>query len=207
MRCIAALVLAGCLPAVLPPPATPAPAPVIVPPRAPEPGKGQVTIATADGEPAVVEEATGHLESTTSDGTAIDGTTYRTVCSATPCTANLEPGDHALRFTALGDPAHGGTGTITVDEQPSVYRYALGQGVAPEIGGGGALVGVGVAGVITGLTLVLLSNAGPEMDQPNTGPLGLATLAAGGALTALGLYLWERHRGAIQPGAGVQWTR
>jgi hypothetical protein len=203
--------VSGCLPEALPPPVAPEQVMPPLPAAAPqEAGKGQATI-DAD-EPALVEEVTGHAEGITPDGWPVSELTYRTVCPATPCAANLELGDHDLRFTSLADPSHGsGTGSITVGPQPTNYRYALGHNVDPTLGWIAPFI-LGTGAVVAGITFTAIGQTTTLDDHantipgPNVRPAGLVTMGVGVALTTLALYLWSHDRGATQPGTGVQWT-
>ena len=214
-RAMAAVLIASCMPTSVPPPIVPE---KVLPPSvptaaaAPPPGKGQVTIATVDEatRPALVEEVTGHVEGVAGDGSVIDAMTYAKVCPATPCVADLGLGEHTLRFTSLADPHDGGTATISVGDQPSAYRYAMGHNTDPTPALGLAAFTVGVNATVIGLVLVGL---GDQRDHPNApfgaadyAPAGLITAVAGAVLTGFGIHWLATRTGTTQPGAGVQWV-
>ncbi len=160
-------------------------------------GSGNVTISTA-GEPALVEEVTGRVEATSGDG--YDGITYRTVCPATPCKAELVPGDHALKLTSLADPLHNGTGTLTVDTQPLVYRYQLGHQTQQPLRGSLFLLPLGTLALTLG---GFVAGVGPSSTERW---IGGGMMTAGAALVVLGAKLLSGARGEVQNGTGIQWT-
>jgi hypothetical protein len=214
MRMVAvAVVIVGCGPAVLPPPA--APERVIPAMEAPRPEAGKAQVAIAADEPARVEEVTGHFEGVGAEGDAVEGLTYRTLCPVTPCIANVELGPRDIRLTSLVDPEHAGTGTILVGEQPTAYRYALGHNTSPAVGrqlGGIFALTYGGLGVIGGSILLGVGQTtdtdvyGNTTPGTNFRPWGAATLVLSSALIVYGVHLLRDTGGQVQDGTGVQWT-
>ncbi|HEY4240634.1 MAG TPA: hypothetical protein VGM88_12520 [Kofleriaceae bacterium] len=209
-RAVCAIWLAAaCGQTIVPPPQTPAREMPAM--ERPEAAPGHGTIAIATDEPASVEVVTGHVEAVSADGWPVNGTSYRTVCAATPCVASLKVGERDLRFRALDDPAHvNGIATVTIGEQPTNYHFAMGHStdakfhwVAPVI--------VGTAAVIIGLTLVglgqttKLDGSGDEVPGPDVRPAGIGVALGGAVLTGLGVWLASRSAGTSQVGAGVEW--
>ncbi len=195
----------GCAPAVLPPAEVPTQIPVTV--DAPPPasaGEGQVAIDTASGEPSAVEEITGHVETMTPHGNFLDGVSFRNVCAQTPCVATLPLGQHDLRITSLRDPTYGGTGSVTVTEQPTDYRYELGHALVPSHSGF-IPIGLGVGAMIVGAATIAQGSLSPDPSSMTT-PLGVGALVVGAVVTAIGAYLVTSERGEVQQGTGIQWT-
>jgi hypothetical protein len=198
--------VAGCMPTVLPPPTVPD---RVLPPGV-APAQGETAIVTVS-DPALVEEVTGRYEGVTDGGHGVTGFTYRTVCVTTPCVAVLPPGPHDLRFTSLADTHNSGTAIVTAtSQQPTAYRFAMGHSTDPRIGW---LIpfSFGSMGVVAGIALTAIGNVqgltaeGMKTSTDVQTP-GLITLGIGVVLVALGAYLWNRERGSVQDGAGVQWT-
>jgi hypothetical protein len=205
-----ALFLVGCSVRNLPPPPTPdriAPA-VPVPAEPPPPGKGRVVIGIVGDEPSLVQTLTGRMYGVTSRADVVSGDVYTTVCSTTPCVADLDLGTHDVTITSTTNPTHTGAGTITAGPQPSVYRYALGRDephVGRLIGGINAVVwgGIVIGGCAIGLGVEGNRNGGVD---PGVVAALVTGLVVGGGLAVLGTYLLAQPAGEQQSGTGVQWV-
>jgi hypothetical protein len=205
-----ALCLVGCNVLTLPPPPTPdrivPPVPVQAEP--PPPGKGRVVIAIVGDEPSIVERVAGHMEGVTTTADIVSGNVYETVCSQTPCVADLGLGTHDLRITSITDLTHTGVGTITAGPKPSVYRYALGRNVDHSVRFIWGMQGLIWGGVVLGGCTVGLGLESSQKGGADSGAVGafVAGLVVGAGLAALGTYLLAQPVGEKQEGTGVQWV-
>jgi hypothetical protein len=198
------------MPVVLPPPATPRPT---MPERGastPPAEANKAAVSLVADEPSLVEEITGHYEGIDSQGFGIDGSTYATLCPATPCVVNLGFGDHQLRITSLVDPHDAGTDTLTVPPHPIDYRMNLGHSTDPRFAWilpltlGGMSLSAGI--VFTALGDVKgFDNKGMETST-NVRPVGIGMMIGGAALTAFALWLWHHESGTQQPASALVWT-
>jgi hypothetical protein len=207
---VPALVLAaGCV-HVLPPPSVPDRVlpPSYAPAPAPPQGTSQIILDTP-GQAATVEEITGRYEGSDSRGHSVEGATYRTVCASTPCAANLELGQHALRFTSLVDPLNGGTGVVLAGSQPSAYRYAMGRNEPGNALMGLLIASLGGAACSGGITLYFAGSSTNlitrQQSSPSEATAGIGLIVGGGVVAVAGAvmaFLWGPR---LQNGAGVQW--
>jgi hypothetical protein len=203
---LCSLVVGCALPIQLPPPAEPARVMPALSAPAPEPGQGQVAI-DAD-EPSTVERYTGDTTYIDTDGNMQTAAVYAPVCSATPCVTTLAFGDNALRLTSNLDPNHSGIGTVSVAEQPTDYRFALGHNdISPHFVSGLFTVVGGATVAMSGLFAYAFTQKQSEGLAPQGawGVGGLVALGVGTAITALGAYLLG-DPGHAQAGTAVQWT-
>jgi hypothetical protein len=199
------LMLTGCMPQQLPPPAAPEPviAEVAAVPTAP--GKGQATL-DAD-EPSTVMEDIGSTPFTDDDGNTLMSPIYKTVCAATPCVTNLDFGAHDLQFTSNVDALHSGTGTLTVGEQPIDYRFALGHNdPSPHFATGLTTTIAGAALMFGGMFAYgITQQPGGFAPSSSWGTAGIVSFAVGIAALAVGVHLLA-DPGTMQNGTGTQWT-
>jgi hypothetical protein len=151
------------------------------------------------GQPAVVEESTSRLEAEDYDGNVILGTNYRRVCPTTPCSVDLPLGVHSLRFTGLRDDTWAGEGEVTIGNETTAYRYALGHNVTRR-----AYQLLGVFGIALGVPALVFGTGFAVFVPPN--PAGVGVALGGGALIALGALLNVLFPYEHQNGTGAQWT-
>jgi hypothetical protein len=209
LRALPITLLAACFDqTTLPPPAPPARVMPSVPGPmpAPEPNHGIVTI-DAD-EPSTVEQVTGTYSTVADDGTVASGLTYKTVCSATPCVANLRLGPHDLELTSNLDPMHNGQTTITVGEQPSVLRYALGHNWSPPLAPGLGLMIGGIAATFGGAFTAAFAGENNGGGLNTTGYVGLGATVVGTVALVVGvrMIMNTAFGGTVQSGTATQWT-
>jgi hypothetical protein len=164
----------------------------------PPPAGKSIVLIDAD-RPAEVDEVTG-----TVSGYAMGrrgyayGIATRPICM-TPCATHLDQGFHELVFRT--DGGWGGTAQLTVGDQPTAFRYALGHSDAhlgARIGAATAL-SFGITSVAVGLPLWASSDG-------SVSNVGMYLSGGGAALTVLGAVLLAIYRGEYQPGTGMQWT-
>jgi hypothetical protein len=163
-----------------------------------EPPAGQTTVVLESSEPALVQDVTGATSSvaTTGQATAVGfGISTNLVCT-TPCTANLNRGQHQLVLTRASDGEWAGTGRLDLGVRPVAFRYNLGH-VEPHWGprlAGYALASLGAAGLTYG---------GIELATGDTG--ALPTTIGSAAITVVGALLMAIYRPEVQNGSGTQW--
>jgi hypothetical protein len=209
MPVLALVLTAGCVHVLPPPPEPERVVPASYAPAPPAPQGTSPLILDTPAEPATVEEVTGHYEGTDSRGHSMEGSTYRNVCASTPCAANLELGQHVLRFTSLVDPLNGGTGVVLAGPRPSAYRYAMGHGDPGKAMVGLVTTSLGVAAASAGFAFFLsgtmTDSITHQQSSPGEASAGTGLMVGGGVLAVAGAvmaFLWGPR---VQNGTGVQW--
>ena len=125
-------------------------------------------------------------------------TSERGVC-VTPCLADLAFGAHELRLVDRDDPERIGTAYVNVDQNPSNFRYELGQERPRGWRNFGAIM-IGLTGVVSAIVGV---NYGINFGDGWRDVAPYALLGLGAGLVTLGGWLFERS--VFQDGSGVQW--
>lgn len=180
-------------------------------------GKSRVVIDVTNG-PAQVDEVLATAQSAATDGrhTYVSyGEITRPVCLTTPCTVNLDYGQHNLRLVSKTSDQVGSVGTVDVGQSDSVFRHTMGQ---QSSGGAVHAIGVtsatlGILGALTGGTLLLVGAASSSSDD-GTGSSGGSGLTSVGAVTlgisagllALGIGMMIASPPTTQEGSSTQFS-
>lgn len=201
-----ALFVSGCGHRNVAPPEAPArvvPSGVEMRSSPPEPGYTRVII-DANGERATVTEvvdvttATAHAEGIVAHGRS---ETTKPIC-LTPCTADLKPGMHVLRFTSV-DSERMSEANLQLGDKPKVLRHAMGRTEDASALGVGAytLVFLGAITAVTGASLYGAARAGVMSEYESE----FAGLVAGGAgAMVIGIPLMFLAQPVRQPGASTE---
>ncbi len=197
------LFFAGCV-HEFPPPPVPG---LVEPPQSGTPippGQGRVYIDVVDGPTRVRVVHPVSVQVALSDDISYEDTVLETerVCR-TPCVFDLPLGHHLFAFPMRGSFKEE-IDDVSVSPTPSLYRRALG---SRRSGGAGFVLGVlGTAfGGISLATGASLFPVGLATDKSGLTTSGAITLAAGGVLTALGIWALAENPALEQPGAGAQY--
>lgn len=218
---LAVIALSGCLwrtKQYAPPPVPAKVAPDVSYSSTPAAGLSRVVLDVPDG-PAFVENVDG----ATVSGSGVIGKSaatfggsieYSRGLCVTPCVVDTKPGPHQLRFTLVNDPSRTSTGYVNLDNDPSIYRHAVGRHTSSRWKGavGAPLVLGGLVLAIAGLGTMTSSyyigqdpNTGEELRHRDWHTGSIAGAAVGVGLTALGAWLIYGSVVEEQPGSGVQW--
>jgi len=124
-----------------------------------------------------------------------------TLCPATPCVADVPPGNLLLGFPVLGDPGNLEVELVRVGPEPSVYRRSL--SIYEGRTGAGRVLGIiatalGGSSAITGTALLPI---GLARDNRGLTLAGGLTLGAGAALLTLGILAIRHDAPTYRPGS------
>ena len=177
-------------------------------------GKGRVLIAATNG-PARVDEIVGRTESYAyrDDGSESyrQGEIAKPICASTPCAANLDFGEHVLKFESLAEPLTFGRGTVDVGAEDAAFVHTMGGykngGTLHEVGS--ITAALGFLGAATGGGLILYGatrNISPDASRPGQDFIsaGEVTLGIGLGVMVLGLVLSEIDHPTYRDGSSRQ---
>lgn len=209
LACLIALAATGCTKRLPPAPTPQAIAPASLASRpAPPAGQSRLVVDVVDGPTPV------HRVQMVSEPVDLgDGrTTFRFLespvlfCSASPCIADVAPGNLLLGFPVPGDPAAMEMELVHVGQNTSVYRRALshydGETGATRVLGIIA-ASLGGASAMTGTALLPIGLADDHDALTATGAI---TLGAGAALITLGILAINADAPTYRPGSSVHFS-
>lgn len=185
----------------------PAPTPQAVAPRidaaAPPAGQGRLVVDVVEGPTPVHRVQMGSEPMQDSQGRV----SYRLfespqlMCPASPCIADVPPGNVLLGFPVIGDPDAMEVELVHVGLEPSAYRRSL----SVYEDNTGALRTVGIVGTSVGsvaaITGIVLLPIGLSDDNDTLAGAGAITLGVGAAVMAFGIWAIRRDAPTFRPGA------
>ncbi len=186
-------------------PPAPTPPPVVPPVNAqpPAPNTARVVVDVVDGPTAVQRVQMAPQPQTDAQGQ----TTFRFVetpallCAATPCVADVPPGNVLLGFPVIGNPGATEVELVHVGPDPSVYRRAL----STYDGDTGAERVLGIIATAIGGTSMMAGTAmlpiGLAKDNHGLTVAGGITLGGGTLLTVIGILMMRHDAPTYRPGA------
>lgn len=206
--CIALLTLLSAASCVKELPPAPTPARVLPSVAASTPlaeGRGRLVVDVVEGPTAVHRIRMSPREIDDGHGK----TRYRffesseLLCSASPCVADLAPGNILLGFPVRGDPGAMETELVHVAARSTVYRRSLSRyddstGATRVLG----IIGASLGGAAATTGVVLLP-IGLGKDNEDLALAGGITLGAGAALAALGIWAVRHDAPTYRPGSSV----
>jgi len=204
---LVATVPAGCV-RQLPPAPTPqaiVPALGATPPPA---GQGRLVVDVVDGPTPVQRVQIGSEPIPDPQGRV----SYRLfeapqlLCPASPCVADLPPGNVLLGFPVIGSPDALEVELVHVGPETSIYRRAL----SVREDHTGALRTVGIVstsvGSVSAITGIVLLPIGLSDDSDGLTTAGALTLGIGAAVMAFGIWAIRRDAPTFRPGAANHFT-
>jgi len=206
--CIAVLLpVAGCVkrlpPAATPPPLVPAQVEASAPPAA---GTGRLVVDVVDG-PAPVQRVRMDPQPVT---TPKGRTAYRfdeksdVLCQASPCIADLAPGNVLLGFPVRGAPNDLETEMVFVGPQTNVYRRTLSEYHEGHPGVYGILMtSLGGTAMMAGSVFLPI---GLAKDIGGMTTAGAVSLGAGVLALTLGIIALRHNASTYRPGSMLHFT-
>ena len=200
---VAASAPAACVKHLPPAPPPPPLVPPIQAAAAPANGQSRLVVDVVEGPTAVQRIQIEARPEVNAQGR----TTYQfserpeIMCTASPCVADLPPGNVLIGFPVIGNPDASELELVNVGPDPSVYRRSL--SVYEDRSGGLRVFGiistaVGGSALVTGTALLPI---GLAKDNDGLTTAGAISLGAGAALLAFGIWAIRHDSPTYRPGS------